>query len=372
MAPVAHRLPVELDADPSRVVAHLFLPGEQPHQTRSRVGAIADRVLQLDEAEIELQAARLIAEFGTRHREYRQLLGRHAAVVATHLGDGPPPSAARTLVLGAAFTAEYATEAAALCNPSAIQHPDQTGLEPGQLRVALSLRAIGEGHVSSIAFCAAIIGPGVKWAFTDREHPAVAGEASPIRWSTEQLRAVLIDQVGQVAGADLDELTTTLLRALPAEFDATDLEGALARTPVDLMTRPGAAASVDLVRRVVSSAYEVDFPEDTALGQRVLRPAAVEESDGMEDARFTRFTDPDGTVEYRATYTAYDGRQIAPRLLLSADLRRFRAHRLAGPAARNKGMALFPRLVGGRHLALCRTDGENISLATLRRRLRMV
>ena len=84
----------------------------------------------------------------------------------------------------------------------------------------------------------------------------------------------------------------------------------------------------------------------------------------MEDARFTRFTDDDGTAEYRATYTAYDGRRIAPRLLISSDLRVFRAHRLAGPAARNKGMALFPRKVHGQHLALCRSDGENTSLAS--------
>ena len=84
----------------------------------------------------------------------------------------------------------------------------------------------------------------------------------------------------------------------------------------------------------------------------------------MEDARFTRFTDDDGTAEYRATYTAYDGRRIAPRLLISSDLRVFRAHRLAGPAARNKGMALFPRKVHGQHLALCRSDGESTSLAS--------
>jgi predicted GH43/DUF377 family glycosyl hydrolase len=189
----------------------------------------------------------------------------------------------------------------------------------------------------------------------------VAGVASPTAWSNDQLRAVLTDQSGH---GEVDELSNALLHALPAWFDATDLELALAETPVDLLTRPGASASVELLRRVVSSAYQVAFDEDTAMAQRILRPSAVEESDGMEDARFTRFTDTDGSVEYRATYTAYDGNQIAPRLLLSPDLRRFRTHRLAGPAARNKGMALFPRPVGGQQLALCRTDGENLSLAS--------
>ena len=170
----------------------------------------------------------------------------------------------------------------------------------------------------------------------------------------------------------LDELGNTLLHDLPEHFDALDLERVLARAPDDLLTRLGGPATVDLVRRIVSSAYRVDFPADSTLSQRVLLPSAAEESDGMEDARFTRFVDDDGTVEYRATYTAYDGRQIAPRLMLSPDLRQFRTYRLAGPAARNKGMALFPRLVHGRHLALCRTDGENISLARLPGRLSLV
>lgn len=355
---LARRTSAELEADPSRVVARLFLPGEQPHQAKSRAGAIADRVLALDEAEVERLAAQLVETFAARHHGYPQLLTRHASIVAANVSDQATLSPARTLVLGASFTAEYATESAALCNPSAVAHPDQSGLAPGQLRAAVSLRAIGEGHISSIGFCAAVIGPGSNWSFADRERPAVTGEPLPTSWSKAQLRAVLADQ------GSVDELSNALLHALPHHFDATDLERALARAPVDLLTRPGGPASIDLVRRVVSSAYQVDFPESSTLAQRILQPSAVEESDGMEDARFTRFTGADGAVEYRATYTAYDGRQIAPRLLLSPDLAHFRAHRLAGPAARNKGMALFPRLVDGRHLALCRTDGENISLAS--------
>jgi predicted GH43/DUF377 family glycosyl hydrolase len=354
---LAHRVAAELRLDPARVVARLFLPGEQPHQTRSRAGAIADRVLALDEARVERLAGQLVAGFASRHPDYRQLLIRHASVIAARLGDHPHLSPARMLVLGASFTAEYATESAAVCNPSAVAHPDQSGLNPGQLRVAVSLRAIGEGHVSSIGFCIALIGPGLRWSFAERGLPVVAGEATPTLWHNDQLRAVLTDE------GSIDELSHSLLHTLPAHFGASDLERALARAPGDLLTRPGAAASVDLLRRVVSSAYQVVFPESTTLAQRILCPSAVEESDGMEDARFTRFTNHDGTVEYRATYTAYDGQQIAPRLLLSPDLRHFRAHRLAGPAAHNKGMALFPRLVNGRHLALCRTDGENISLA---------
>lgn len=355
--PLAHRMPVCLEPDPSRVVAQLFLPGEQLHQERSRVGGIADRVLALDQDEVERLATEITDTFAGRHADLPASLIGNAGTVASRVGAAHLTDA-RTLLLGASVTAEYATESAALCNPSAVEHPDQSGLESGQLRAAISLRAIGEGHISSISFCAAIIGPGPRWSFADRDHPIVTGRTAPARWSGDHLRRVLADH------GDVDELGHALLHDLPEDFDMVDLEHALTRVPGDLINSLGGPTTIDLVRRVVSSVYQVDFPADSTLAQRVLRPSAAEESDGMEDARFTRFTDGQGTVEYRATYTAYDGRRIAPRLMVSPDLRRFRTYRLAGPAARNKGMALFPRPVGGRQLALCRTDGENISLAS--------
>jgi predicted GH43/DUF377 family glycosyl hydrolase len=353
---LAHRLSVRLEPDPARVVARLFLPGEQTQHERSRVGGIADRVLALPEADVQVLAEQVLRDFSARHRDLPAILDGHAVIIASRIGD-TPVSAARMLVLGASVTAEYATESAALCNPSAVPHPDQSGLLDGQLRVAVSLRAIGEGHISAIAFGTAVIGPGAQWEFQDRERPLVTGRSSPAQWRNSQLAAVLADH------GVVDTLGATLLHELPDLFDVVDLERVLAHAPGDLLARLGGPATIDLVRRVVSSAYRVEFDADTALAQRILQPNAAEESNGLEDARFTRFVDPDGVVEYRATYTAYDGHQIAPRLLISSDLREFNAYRLAGSAARNKGMALFPRLVGGRHLALCRTDGENISLA---------
>jgi predicted GH43/DUF377 family glycosyl hydrolase len=259
--------------------------------------------------------------------------------------------------MGASFTAEYAVEAAALCNPSAVLHPDQSGLGAGQARLALSLRAIGEGHVSSLGFAAAVIGPGATWAFEPRESPAVPGISMPAQWVRDHLRAVLADE-GQV-----DELMHSVLAGLPEVFTASEAERVLTDAHPELLTRPSAMASIEVLRRVMASAYEVSFPADLGLSQQVLFPSTIEERNGIEDARFVRFHD-DGQVDYRATYTAYDGQQIAPRLLISPDLRTFRAHRLAGPAARNKGMALFPRRIDGRHWALCRSDGENTSVAT--------
>jgi predicted GH43/DUF377 family glycosyl hydrolase len=358
-APHATRLDgVGLRPEPGRVVNRLFLPGEeQPAVGRSRTGAVVDRVLALPEDEVERLAAHLVDQFAARHRDYVGVLHEHAERVGSHLS-GVQVSASRDLVLGAAVTAEFAVEGAALCNPSAVPHPDQSGLADGELRVAVSLRAIGEGHLSSIAFAEAVVGPGPTWRFSPRELPVTAGTTSAGQWPRNHLAAVLDDR------GHADELTLSVLAKLPDRLHAGDLQQALDAEHPDLLLRAGSRTTVDRLRNVVASAYDVGFPDDVALSQRVLLPSAPEEVNGMEDARFVRFVDEDGTASYRATYTAYDGRHIAPRLLLSSDLSTFSAHRLAGPAARNKGMALFPRLVGGLHRSLCRTDGESTSLAS--------
>jgi predicted GH43/DUF377 family glycosyl hydrolase len=355
---IARRVKAGLCPDPARVVARLFLPGEELNGAHSRASQVVGRVMSLPEDEVERLVASLLRDFGDRHRNYTELLRRHASIVSAHLEEARELTTARTLLLGATFTAEYATEAAGLCNPSAVLGPDQSGLDAGQARVALSVRGIGEGHISSIGFCSAVVGPGAQWCFEPRLLPVSVADTTPASWHRAHLQAVLADQ------GPLDELGQAVLHALPAEFEGVDLERALAEAHRDLLTRAGSAATVDLLRKVVSSAYSASFDRDVDLGQRILSPSAAEESNGMEDARFTRFAGDDGTTEYRATYTAYDGQRIAPRLLVSSDLRVFSAHRLAGPAARNKGMALFPRKVHGQYLALCRSDGESTSLAS--------
>jgi predicted GH43/DUF377 family glycosyl hydrolase len=354
---LAHHVDVTLRPDLGRVIARLFLPGEELPNGHSRGGAIVRRVLALDEAEVHELVTQLLADFGDRHREYRELLVANASMVRPHVRPSSRMSAERELLLGACFTAEFAVEGAALCNPSAVLHPDQRGLLPGQARLAVSLRAIGEGHLSSVGFATALVGPGETWTFEPRGLPAVAGTSRPATWRREHLRAVVNDQ------GHFDELSYSVLASLPEVFTGSDLQDVLSAAPAHMVGRQGVQAAVDLLRQLVASAYEVGFPDDVSLSQQVLLPSAAEESNGMEDARFVRFTDADGRVDYRATYTAYDGRHIAPRLLTSPDLRVFAAHRLAGPAARNKGLALFPRLVGGEHLALCRSDGESTSLA---------
>jgi predicted GH43/DUF377 family glycosyl hydrolase len=105
--------------------------------------------------------------------------------------------------------------------------------------------------------------------------------------------------------------------------------------------------------------YELRFAPETTLSERVIFPMLEHERNGIEDARFVQFTRPDGSQTYYATYTAYDGRQIQPRLLQSDDFFNFHSYALHGAGAINKNLALFPRQINGRYAMLSRIDGIN-------------
>ena len=352
------RHPAGFEPDPRRVLTTLFVPGEESPETRSRASAILRRVLALPDPVVESQLADVLAGFTGRHRGLTATLERNASIMSHRIADPNGLTTARRLLLGAFFTQEYAVEAAALCNPSLMPHPAQGGLGPGQLRVALSLRGIGEGHLSSIGFATGVLGPGPVARWDPRATPVVAAERQPDSWDRALLRALLThDQCD-------NEVTATVLSSLPEPFHQSDLDRALTSLHPRLLQRPRAAATVRRVRDLAAASYAARFPDGTDLTQRVLMPTSPAENHGMEDARFVRFTDTDGATSYRATYTAYDGTAVRPQLLRSEDLSSFRAFPLTGPAARNKGMALFPRTVDGRQLALCRGDGETISLSS--------
>ena len=348
---------IDLEPDPALVVARLFLPGEGFARTGSRAAGIIDRIQAFSPEDLAAEAALVLASFGDRHEELQMLLERHAETVAFRSGETSALGADETIVLGAAFTAEHSVEAAALCNPSAVVHPDQGGLRPGELRLAVALRGIGEGHVSSIGFANAVVGPGISWRFEPRAVPLATATITDGDWTRAHFRESLESE------GRLNEVSGAIVRALPKTFRSSEIERAIFGIPAELAQRHDTRGDLDAIRTMAWSTYRADFDPATELTQRVLLPAAAEENNGMEDARFVLFTDDDGRVEYRATYTAYDGRAIAPRLIVSPDLCQFSIHRLSGPAAVNKGMALFPRRIGGAQYALTRTDGENVSVA---------
>jgi predicted GH43/DUF377 family glycosyl hydrolase len=356
---LAARHDLILTPDPHRVIIKLFVPGEDAPPVHTRGAAIVERIAGLDEKEIVSLLDQTLHRFGARHDDLEATFRHHYDLMSHRVGRASDLSPSARMLVGAYFSHEYAVEATALCNPSMVAHPDQSGLGPDQLRVAISLRQIGEGHISSIGFATGVLGPSTQLWIDDRSGPLRVGLRSSARHRHDLLAAAVLD-----SGSD-SEVSATILGYLPEHFDDEDFERALGRLPADLLTRTTTHSTLEQLRRTAAESYTVTFPAEVPLSQRVLWPAAPSESNGMEDARFVKFVDDSGESKYYATYTAYDGHHIGARRLGSSDLLTFEVAALRGPAAQGKGMALFPRTVGGRYVALSRCDGETISLSTL-------
>lgn len=355
---VARRGPHVLRPDPSRVLARLFLPGQEILTNGiSRADAIIARVLSLTDEEARALLDDTTSRFRERHHEIGATFAAHFSLVQHRLQDTGSLTQERQQLIRAYFTQEYAVEAAALFNPSIVAHPDQSGLDPGELRFVMSLRAVGEGHTSSIEFRTGVLAPDHSVRLDDTGPFLHVGKVTPATLSRSFLHAAL-------AGHDDADSAAYLLRLVPEEFDATDLDEALVSVSRGRLTRSSTDAIVDRIRWIASCNYQLTFPSDRPLSERIIFPVSADESHGIEDARFTQFRDDDGTTSYYATYTAFDGAHVAPRLLHTRDFAAFESVQLAGPAAKDKGMALFPRRVRGRYLMLSRWDRENISLVS--------
>lgn len=318
--------------------------------------AVIDRVLTMTEDEVDRVLAATMARFSARHRDLGETLEHNFGLVAPRLGSQIRPGHARRRLIGAYFTQEHALEAAALFNPSIVPHPDQTGCGPGETRFVMSLRAVGEGHLSCIVFRSGTIDSESGMRLDPPGRFPDSGRLRAVAYDRDLFRARLAE-LGH-DGEDARFLWSTL----PHHFDAAALDVAVGELTHQRETRGDSRSLIDAVRWMAASNYAVEFDEHVALSERVLWPAGPAESHGMEDARFVRFTDGEHTVFY-ATYTAFDGTQVAPHLLETSDFRTFTISQLSGPSARNKGMALFPRRIAGRYVALSRWDRESNAIA---------
>jgi predicted GH43/DUF377 family glycosyl hydrolase len=265
---------------------------------------------------------------------------------------------ARRQLIGAYFTHEYSIEAAALGNPSIVAAPDQSALGVGEVRFVMSLRAIGEGHVSSIEFRTGVVGADAGVRLDSPAEFAMTGDRRPHRLDKASFRAKLGD-LGMV-----NEVSERVLSRLAEVFTMGELEAAIGTVDDDGVERSISGETTRLLHWLASSSYRVAFSSSVDISERVLFPNGPTESRGMEDARFVRFRDDDGSVTYYATYTAFDGHQILPQLLQTDDFTEFRVMTMSGRAAHNKGIAIFPRRIGGRYVALGRQDNVNNFLMT--------
>ncbi len=307
-----------------------------------------------------LDAAR--KDFVGRHRDLDAVLERNAGIVAARLDQVELVDAELSLdrlhLIGAYFTHEYSIEAAALGNPSIVAAPDQTGVEPGAVRFIMSLRAIGEGHRSSIEFRTGVVGADASVALDPASDYAVTGDRTPHTYDKRFFTTKLGDM------AMLNDVEARVLTRLEDEFTMAELEAAIVALEDDDIERSISGETTRVLHWLASSNYRTSFPASIDISERVLFPSGPTESHGMEDARFVRFVADDGAITYYATYTAFDGHQILPQLIETVDFTHFRVATLSGRAAHNKGMAIFPRQIDGEFVALGRHDNMNNFIMT--------
>jgi predicted GH43/DUF377 family glycosyl hydrolase len=354
------RMPHRLLPDARRVIAKPYLPGDDGVVGgESRAGLLLGRVLAIPEAQVSALLAQVLTDFSTRHRDFEAVLEHHFDLVAHHLSEGVALTLERRRLIGAYFTHEYSVEGAALFNPSIVLAPDQSGLPAGHRRFVMSLRAVGEGHISSIEFRSGVLDGQGGLRFESAGGSLVTGTRAPARaYQRERFGAKLVE-----LGAG-NELAWTVLARLPESFTAAELEQSVLRLEMEGPAHAISYETAKIIRVLAASNYVTSFPATAALGERVIFPAGPNETRGMEDARFVRFVGPGGAATYYATYTAYDGFGILPQLIQTDDFLSFTISTLNGFAAQNKGMALFPRKIRDRYVMLSRKDRENLHLAT--------
>jgi predicted GH43/DUF377 family glycosyl hydrolase len=287
--------PLRLQADASRVVVRPFhLPIDSKHGQKSRPRRIVEGVLAMDEEQAQRELETVLKDFEARHWQTRSVFRTRYAQMAQALDlDDDAISDIKQQLIGAFFCNEYSYAAAAIMNPSIVRHPDQSGLSEGSSRIVMSLRTVGEGHISSIAFREGILSPGTRF---------------------------------------------------------------------ELAPEPPFATAADSARELGGGAVEVHRHRDSTLSGTVIFPITSAQSKGLEDLRLVEFVHDNGEIEWLGTYTAYNGESIRSEMIRTRDFRSFTLAPMSGPAARNKGMALFPRKIGGWYTMVGRQDGENLFL----------
>jgi predicted GH43/DUF377 family glycosyl hydrolase len=337
-----------LRPDQSRVLLRPFR-----HEDPERSRRIIARIMSLPEDHVGPLLDEVSAEFSQRHlRIHRSFLERFEQV-RDFLSNDEEISEQRKLLIGSYFVCEYSLESAALFNPSIVPHPDQSDLPLGALRFVLSLRATGEGHISSITFRTGIIHADHRIEVL----PAAGFLTEPRQIPNPSYDKALFERKLFELGLNND-FTRQAMDKFGESFGLEEL-----RASLEVGMNQSRVSDQNAIRGMLALArsnYEVQFQPEQELSERVLFPATPSQRNGIEDARFVCFQKDDGSHVYYATFTAFDGKVILPELVETTDFLCFRFITLNGPAAENKGMALFPRKIDGLYAMLSRQDNENI------------
>ncbi|MBN1597772.1 MAG: glycoside hydrolase family 130 protein [Bacteroidales bacterium] len=358
MQVTVHRKNKLFKPDASRVIARFLYTDD------NRSISLLRSVLELSESEVSFALNQTLRDYSMRHRNISKIFEKHFNKIVhllPQLGIKPELiSNSKKILIGSYFTMEYSIESAAFFNPSIVEHPDQTEIGPDEKRVILSFRATGEGHISSIVFRTGVLDKNNN--LNIEPTGKMLEEAEHIRrhvYNKESFSHKL-DEMQDVHGIIPSGL---ILDRLNDEFTYGELRECIeeARKAIHLVSDKEL-----LFKQIIwlaSSHYELEFSLDTNISERVIFPVSVNEKNGIEDARFVKFVEDKENPIYYATYTAFDGISILPKMLETRDFYHFKILPLHGEIAQNKGMALFPRKVKGKYAMLGRLDGFNNYIA---------
>jgi predicted GH43/DUF377 family glycosyl hydrolase len=348
------RLPQRLSRDASRTIARFFWPA-----TPRRARSIVKRVMRLGPETVSRLLASIMGDFGHRYEDLPAIFEDHYGEVRERISISHEPTPDQRHLIGAYFTMEYAYASAAFFNPSMVPARDQSGLDDGSTRFIMSLRAVGEGHISSIVFRRGALDRDCNITFDpvpkrSRRLRVVEDRTFP----KERFFRKLIE-----AGAYSD-LAGAVFERVADRFTVSDLREAIQQVRASLEDPGQLVGTTDMMFWLARSNYQVTAPPGADLSELVIFPISENESNGIEDMRLVRFVDDDETVRYYGTYTAYNGSVILPQIMELRDDRTAEVHTLGGRYAVDKGMALFPRRIDGWYAMVSRHDGRNLYLMT--------
>lgn len=342
---------VKIYPNSRRVIARFFFSSDE------RAKGIIEKVMAMKDEEVLPIILPLLQEYSKRHRNITKVFERNCKKLKYLFDDmkinHDDMDKMRRMLIGSYFTHEYSTESAAFFNPSMVEDPDQSELEEGKKRVIISFRAVGEGHISSIAFRRALIDENNNIEVIAEGN--YIDEAEIVRTATyekklflqnavnTQVKKDVLQQIGEKLDDEFDYLTLRKLITTTTELEDDDTE----------------KVEYEKILWLADSYHDIVFSLDTDISDRVIFPISEFEKKGIEDARFVKFTDDEGETCYYATYTAYDGVMIMPKLLQTSDFYQFKIKPLYGDGAQNKNLALFPRKINGKFAMMSRIDGVN-------------
>lgn len=343
-----------IERDISRVICRHYLPSGDP----TRINRIINRIMALDKKDIKIMVDTIINDFSDRHENLRENLKKNFEQTIAYTNQTNNDfSRIQKWLIGAYFTMEYSIESAALFNPSIVPHPDQSQVKNGDLRFIMSLRAVGEGHISSLVFRSGLIHKNGDLDFDPISSFAGTPDLKP---DSEYDRKLFRNKLDELDACS--EVTDHVLDQLPEYFTLEELNQQVAH----LIDQPKFENNRQLecfrdIQGLANSNYHLSFQSNYSLSERVIFPVSEQERGGIEDARFVKFTDDNDEAKplYYGTYTAYNGTSIMPQIIQTSDFKKFKISTLNGDAAKNKNLALFPRKINGNYVMLSRQDGEN-------------